>query len=440
MAEVTSESKRRGRPKAEGWRLTRYAMSDVALSRVAVFRPLGHGASSKRQSVADMMRTGGGAATADEIEIDDPQLGPIKVGFTSLPMGAREEDLLLVLMALAGMAGTKAAPRRLIGGSRSARDDARDGSRLFADAVSVMRTEGDSLRGDIYLVRVPQGLVINAWRGRKATGRDYEDLIDSLERLQSIQYSVSGLNGNRRWREGSSGLLSYSIIEEPEAADWHSQKGEKAPKNLRVTLSERMARVILGWEPPKTPKGRGRPPVDQDLQRFFVRVDLQQRFSLDGEPARLVHRYLSSIVREPRGARPVVSKPIKLATIMRVIWGPHPEPTLDQRLARRDPDAAAKALRDAREQFLQEIRDNRATLRNSAFAQIQALPGWHIEEVADAPHDDPAVIVTRTKTGPARPPEKQLQEVLGLEVPAVPTRALRRPKKSTKNQLSFCKD
>src|SRR4051794_16338310 len=92
------------------WRLTKYSLSDFALSRVALFRPLGSGATSSRQSVQDMMTVGGGKSVADQIEFDDPYLGPVRIGFTSLPVGAREEDLLLVVMALAGMSGTKASP------------------------------------------------------------------------------------------------------------------------------------------------------------------------------------------------------------------------------------------------------------------------------------------------------------------------------------------
>lgn len=405
----------RRRPLSDGdWRLTKYSMGDFALSRVALFRPLGSGGSSSRQSVQDMMVSGGGKAVADQMEFDDPCLGPVRIGFTSLPVGAREEDLLLVIMALAGMSGTKASPKRLVGGPRSAVDDQRDQQMLFAKAVEVMRTEGDALKGSLYIIKVPQSLLVQAWRGRRGTGSDYSDLVDSMQRLMSISYTVAGIKGNRRWTSGQSGLISFEAVEEP-AEDQAApvSKGRRPAKNLQIVLSERMARVILGWERPAPAKGRKNP---DGASKHFVKVIFAERFALEGDLARLVHRYLSSVVNEPKTRKAVTSPAIKLSTITRAIWGPHPEPTLEARLAKRDPAAAEARLAEARQRHAQEVRDRRAALRELAFAPINQLAGWKIAADPEKPVDDPAVIVTRTKTSdsPARPPGEQLQGVLGL--------------------------
>lgn len=404
------------KPAEPVFRLTRYSLSDFALSRVALFRPLGSGASNKRQTVAEMMSSGGGDAVADQIELNDPEVGRLRVGFTSLPLGAREEDLLLVLLALAAMAGTKAAPAKVKGGPRAKADDRADGLALFSRAVEVLETKGDSLKGSVFIIRAPQALLMRAWRGRVGTGDDYADLEDSLRRLQTISYYAQGLNGNRRWSHGSSGLLSYEMQEDdPDATEaWKAGRTRKRPsQSVRITLSERLARVILGWDMVDGPKKRGRPPKASNARgRFYVRVNLDERFQLSSDTARLLHRYLSGIVREPRGRSTQVADGLRLATIIRALWGPHPEPKLDAKLARKNPAAAQEKLRDDLKAHQQEIRHRREGLR-AAFTQVNRLEGWCIADKPDDPFDDPAVIVTRTGTKKRK--STPLQEVLGLD-------------------------
>jgi hypothetical protein len=242
-------------------RMTEFALHDRGLASARIFRPLGRGAGSKANSKERV---------EDLVKVNDPFLGEIQLTVGAFyPVGVKEEDLLLVLLGIAGL--TDEAPNRR--------------ARLVAPGepdhgvlVKKMRVEKDCLPHDIYEVKASPWLILkelSADPEYKPSADAYAELQPRLKRLSWISYSATGVKGNGRWAQGASAMLSYSMDED----------------GVVVSFNERLARVILGVPDPENPGGRPK--------RWFAKISLTERFALKSDVARILHRLLSVWIDDP---------------------------------------------------------------------------------------------------------------------------------------------
>jgi hypothetical protein len=239
--------------------MTHYALHDPGLARARIFRPLGRGIAKTRKN--DLR-------TDDFIEINDPHLGKIDIKIrAALPVGAKEEDLLLVLLALAGLNdSTKKRHTHIIF----------PGTEEHAKCVEEMRIEHQCIPCHYYKVVTTKRIIMREMSNDdnfNPNADEYEYLKDRLERLSWVGYTVTGKRGNRRWWSGMSALLKAELDED----------------NIAVTFNERIARVVLGihdFSNPDKPKKK----------QWFSKISLDERFSLRTDAAKIMHRIISVCV------------------------------------------------------------------------------------------------------------------------------------------------
>ena len=303
-------------------RMTEFALHDRGLASAKIFRPLGRGAGSKANSKVRV---------EDLLKVNDPFLGEIKLTVGAFyPVGVKEEDLLLVLLGLAGL--TESAPNlrtRMV----------TVGAPGHGVAVKKMRVEEDCLPHDIYEVKATPWLILkelSADPSYHPSADAYAELEPRLKRLSWISYSATGVKGNGRWAQGASAMLSFSMEED----------------GVVVSFNERLARVILGVPDPENPGLRPK--------RWFAKISLTERFSLKGDVARILHRLFSVWVDDPmtkprrgrRGPAPEALT-VNVDTLVEHVYGSDEAPL-------RTRQYRAKTVRDA-------------------LAEVGSLEKWSVE-------------------------------------------------------------
>ena len=251
-------------------RMAEFALHDRALVNAKIFRPLGRGVGSK---LNDERRV------EDRVVVNDPALGKVKITVVSpYPVGTKEEDLLLVLLGLAGLtkdeANRRSRPLPLDHGNHSA-------------MVQEIEASGDCLRSTKFQLRVSPYLILRELSGPdwKPNGSAYDELEPRLKRLYFISYVAEGMNGNRRWSQGGSRLLSYHYVE-----------GDDKERSIVITFNERLARIMVGYVDPDDPEAKPR--------RWYAKINLHERFTLKSDLARMLHRLFSVWIDEPKEGVP----------------------------------------------------------------------------------------------------------------------------------------
>lgn len=312
-------------------RMTEYALHDRGLISAKIFRPLGRGAGSK----ADDERR-----TEDVVEVRDPALGPIRLKVLSpYPVGVKEEDLLLVLLGLAGL--TKDTANRK---ARVLPSDHPD----HGAVVKEIKAEDDCLPCTLYQLRVSPYLLLRELSvdpSYRPSANAYSELEPRLERLSWIGYATKGMEGNKRWSNGASRVLSFRYVE-----------GDDKDRSIVVTFNERIARVILGYVPADDPEAKAK--------RWYTKISLAERFSLKSDVARILHRLFSVWIDEPKkgapkrrggkGRGPVgEALPVRVDTLSEHVYG-------------------GGKVSDS------TIRMRRSAIRK-ALGEVGALAGWSVE-------------------------------------------------------------
>lgn len=293
-------------------RMAEFALHDRALVSARIFRPLGRGVGSKAASKERV---------EDVVTVNDPALGQVKVTVVSpYPVGAKEEDLLLVLLGLAGLTKDEANRR-----TRPLPSDHPD----HGPIVQEIEATGECLQSTKFQLRTSPYLILRELSGPdwKPNGSAYDELEPRLKRLFWISYAAEGMNGNRRWSRGGSRLLSFHYVE-----------GDDRERSIVITFNERLARIMLGYADPDDPEAKPR--------RWYAKINLGERFALKSDIARMLHRLFSVWIDEPkrsgpkrrRGRRSPVGEalPVKVDTLIGHIYGPDPvaEPTIRKRRER----------------------------------------------------------------------------------------------------------
>lgn len=272
-------------------RMTEFALHDPGLAKAKIFRPLGRGAGSKLN---------GKERTEDVVKFSDPFLGEVQLTVVATyPVGAKEEDLLLVLIGLAGLTEETSNRRaRLVGVDEPDR----------GVIVERMRMEDDCLPCDLYRIKASPYLILkelSADPDYKPSADAYAELKPRLKRLSWIGYDADGIKGNRRWSHGASAMLDFKLTED----------------SVIVTFNERIARVILGVPNPETPDAKPR--------RWFTKINLTERFSLKSDVARILHRMFSVWIDDPlskprRHQRPTAAEALtaNVETLVEHVYGP----------------------------------------------------------------------------------------------------------------------
>lgn len=275
----------------------------------------------------------------------DPALcapgGKLTLVVTSVyPVGVPEETLLLVLLSLAAKKRHDEDRKAGVILTTSASRDL---------AVKAIEARGDGpLKETIMAIHVSRRRLLNelGYTG----GAGYEYLKARLRRLRWIGYDATLIEGNVERAWGGSQLLSYDLIEnDPDAL-------------IKINLNERFARVLLGAN-----GTRKRAPYD--------RIDLDERFALKSEAAKLLHMRVSVDIRaekDRKNAKAPRSKTYKIAELIEDLYAP-------------DSDALKP----------ETIRKRRHDIK-AAFAEVGALPGWSVEIGKDT------VAVSRKGDAPVR--------------------------------------
>lgn len=297
--------------------MAEFALYDRGLVGARIFRPLGRGAGSK---LDDERRV------EDVVTVHDPALGEVRITVVSpYPVGAKEEDLLLVLLGLAGL--TNHASNRRTRAMPAEHDD-------YGALVEELEASGDCLGSSKFQLRVSPYLILRELSGPDwiPNGAAYEELEPRLKRLHWIAYAAEGMNGNKRWSRGGSRLLSYHYVE----SDDHE-------RSIVITFNERLARIMLGYVDVDDPEARPR--------RWYAKINLVERFTLKSDLARMLHRLFSVWIDEPKGAAPRRrgtsrgpagnALPVRIDTLIGHLYGPRPAADSTLRMRR---SAVRKAL------------------------------------------------------------------------------------------------
>jgi hypothetical protein len=259
----------------------------------------------------------------------DPSLcspnGKLTLIVTSVyPVGVAEETLLLVLLSLAGKKRPEEDRKAGVISSTSPNRDL---------AVKSIGAKGDGPLGEkILAIHVSRRRLINELC-LDGGGRGYEYIKARLRRLRWIGYDATLIEGNVERAWGGSQLLSYDMVEDdPDAL-------------IKINLNERFARVLIGAN-------------DTRKRAPYERIDLDERFALQTEAAKLLHMRISVDVPGQRGRNGT--------------YGPAS--------VTYDFDALADEIYPLPDKPLTEsgIKKRRTAIRK-AFEAIGALPGWMIE-------------------------------------------------------------
>lgn len=315
-------------------RLTEFALHDRGLNSAKIFRPLGRG---KGYKAASRERT------EDEVEINDPSIGgPVHLKVVATyPVGVKEEDILLVLLGLAGLTENSHNRR-----GRAIHPDDPD----YAEVARRLSTKGNCLKSVHYELKVSPFLLLrelSADPDYKPSSDAYKELRPRLERLSFISYVATGMKGNRRWSSGAENIIQYEWLE-----------GDDDDKSITVTLNERITRVLLGYVRANDEEGRTR--------RWYAKISLRERFSLKSDVARILHRLFSTWIDEPvkdqksrRGAKGVSDPlPVGIDTLIGHVYGPEPVPDGTFRRRRTDVRKALGEINKLERWNIQMSQDN----------------------------------------------------------------------------------
>ncbi len=345
---MTTKDKSKDAVTPRNGRTARFAMHDPVFAGLPIFRLHGRGGSKSKYAHLDdynereIARRNRSENPEDwvetpipvdyEIEFHDPEICKTeheKVSMTVkvvYPVGVAEETLLLVLLSLA-------ARRRHDPDRQSGVVDSDSSTRDLA--VQAIGAKGVGPLSE----RILQ---INVTRRRLVSelglsgGSGYEYLKARLRRLRWIGYDATILSGNSERAWGGSQLISYDIAEDdPDAF-------------IQIRLNERFARILVG----KSADGKTRP--------RYERINLDERFALSNEAAKLLHTRLSIEVRDQKSRKRRFgpsSITYEIDALAKLVYPPH---------------RTGKPLPES------TIRDRRQAIKEG-LTEIAKLPGWNVE-------------------------------------------------------------
>lgn len=344
-------------------RITEFALHDRGIAMLPVFRPVR--TDNDPTDLASWLASTRQGTDLKGYAVRMPVLSDKRLGcdielavVCPTPVGAAEEDLLVVLHSI-GVQGARRERGKRLDVTGSLLDP---GSAAYVRAREAFEPEDAGITteyltgsrdetvigGPLYRIRCSRTTLVREWRNRD-DGDAPLQLMRSLQRLAAISYFARrvgyGVNTSDAW--GGMRLLRFKFTE-----------GASDGRDLTIWFSERLTQAMLGFVGPDGSRDRN----------GHVRLNLEERFALPRGTPRLLHRYVSVTCWEreegKKRGRPSKRKPQQVTAtrdytidhLVEALWGPC-DPTRDKG----------------------DRRDKRKPVVD-ALVEIGRLPGWAIRE------------------------------------------------------------